>query len=64
MFERLKAPGTTGRLTLKNRVFMPAMGVFMAVPGGGVNDDIIAFYEARARGGWSETPWRSWLSDQ
>lgn len=51
MFERLKAPGTIGRLTLKNRVFMPAMGVFMAAPGGGVNDDIIAFYEARARGG-------------
>lgn len=51
MFERLQAPGKIGRLTLKNRVFMPAMGVFIAAPGGGVNDDIIAFYEARARGG-------------
>lgn len=51
MFERLKAPGTIGRLTLKNRVFMPAMGVFIAAPGGGVNDDIIAFYEARACAG-------------
>lgn len=51
MFERLQAPGKIGRLTLKNRIFMPAMGVFMAAPGGGVNDEIIAFYEARARGG-------------
>jgi 2,4-dienoyl-CoA reductase-like NADH-dependent reductase (Old Yellow Enzyme family)/thioredoxin reductase len=30
---------------------MTAMGVNLAAAGGGVNDDIIAFYEARARGG-------------
>jgi 2,4-dienoyl-CoA reductase-like NADH-dependent reductase (Old Yellow Enzyme family)/thioredoxin reductase len=30
---------------------MTAMGVFIAAPGGGVNEDIIAFYEARAKGG-------------
>jgi 2,4-dienoyl-CoA reductase-like NADH-dependent reductase (Old Yellow Enzyme family)/thioredoxin reductase len=30
---------------------MTAMGVNLATVGGGVNDDIIAFYEARARGG-------------
>jgi 2,4-dienoyl-CoA reductase-like NADH-dependent reductase (Old Yellow Enzyme family)/thioredoxin reductase len=30
---------------------MTAMGLSLAAPGGGVNDDIIAFYEARARGG-------------
>ena len=51
MFERLKEPGSIGPLNLKNRVFMPAMGVFIAEAGGGVNDDIIAFYEARAKGG-------------
>lgn len=51
MFEGLKAPGSIGHLIVKNRVFMPAMGVFIAAPGGGVNDDIIAFYEARAKGG-------------
>lgn len=51
MFERLKESGRIGQLTLKNRVFMPAMGVFIAAPEGGVNDDIIAFYEARAKGG-------------
>lgn len=51
MFDRLKQPGKIGRLTLSNRVFMPAMGVFFAAPGGGVTDDLIAYYEARARGG-------------
>jgi 2,4-dienoyl-CoA reductase-like NADH-dependent reductase (Old Yellow Enzyme family)/thioredoxin reductase len=30
---------------------MTAMGVNLAAAGGGINDDIIAFYEARARGG-------------
>jgi 2,4-dienoyl-CoA reductase-like NADH-dependent reductase (Old Yellow Enzyme family)/thioredoxin reductase len=38
-------------MELKNRVAMTSMGVNLAAPGGGVNDDIIAFYEARARGG-------------
>ncbi len=40
-----------GQLTIPNRVVMTAMGVFIAAPGGGVNDDIIAYYEARAKGG-------------
>ncbi len=51
MFDLLKQPGRIGRLALSNRVFMPAMGVFFAAPGGGVTDDLIAYYEARARGG-------------
>lgn len=48
---RLFSPVRIGRLEVKNRVAMTAMGVALAAPGGGVNDDIIAFYEARARGG-------------
>ena len=51
MFERLFSPAKIGNLELRNRVAMTAMGVNLAAPGGGVNDDIIAFYEARARGG-------------
>lgn len=51
MYERLFSPLRIGRLEVKNRVAMTAMGVALAAPGGGVNDDIIAFYEARARGG-------------
>lgn len=51
MYERLRSEGTIGRLTLPNRVVMPAMGVNLAAADGGVTDDIVAFYEARARGG-------------
>ncbi len=39
-----------GKMTIENRVVMPAIGVSIAKPEGGVTDDIIAFYEARARG--------------
>ena len=51
MYDRLFSPVRIGRLEIKNRVAMTSMGVNLAAPGGGVNDDIIAFYEARARGG-------------
>jgi 2,4-dienoyl-CoA reductase-like NADH-dependent reductase (Old Yellow Enzyme family)/thioredoxin reductase len=51
MFHRLFSPVRIGGLEIKNRVAMTAMGVNLAAAGGGVNDDIIAFYEARARGG-------------
>jgi len=51
MYEKLFSPVKIGRMELKNRVAMTSMGVNLAAPGGGVNDDIIAFYEARARGG-------------
>lgn len=51
MFQRLFSPVRIGRVEIRNRVAMPAMGVNLAAAGGGVSDDIIAFYEARARGG-------------
>src|SRR5208337_287966 len=51
IFPRLFSPVRIGGLEIKNRVAMTAMGVNLAKAGGGVNDDIIAFYEARARGG-------------
>jgi len=40
-----------GRLSIPNRVVMTAMGTNIAAAGGGVNDDVIAYYEARGRGG-------------
>lgn len=46
----LRSEGKIGCLTIPNRVVMPAMGVNLAAPDGGVTDEIIAFYEARARG--------------
>lgn len=51
MFPKLFSPVRIGGLEIRNRVVMTAMGVNLASAGGGVNDDIIAFYEARARGG-------------
>lgn len=51
MYEKLFSPVTIGHVRVKNRVAMTAMGANLAAPGGGVTDDVIAFYEARARGG-------------
>ena len=51
MYEKLFSPVRIGRVEIKNRVAMTPMGVNLSAPGGGINDDIIAFYEARARGG-------------
>lgn len=51
MYHRLRQEAKIGRLTLANRVVMPAMGANLGAPHGGVTDDIIAFYEARAKGG-------------
>ncbi|MFZ2536940.1 FAD-dependent oxidoreductase [Methanothrix sp.] len=51
MYERLFSTGRIGRVEIKNRVVMTPMGTVIAAPGGGVNDDIIAYYEARAKGG-------------
>jgi 2,4-dienoyl-CoA reductase-like NADH-dependent reductase (Old Yellow Enzyme family)/thioredoxin reductase len=51
MYANLFSPVTIGRLEIKNRVAMTAMGINLAAAGGGVNDDAIAFYEARAKGG-------------
>ena len=48
---KLFSPVCIGRVEIKNRVAMTPMGVNLAAAGGGVNEDIIAFYEARARGG-------------
>lgn len=51
MYKTLFSPVCIGGVAIKNRVAMTPMGVNLALAGGGVNDDIIAFYEARARGG-------------
>lgn len=51
MHKIMSSPISIGCLQLANRVVMPAMGVNLAAKGGGVSDDVIAYYEARARGG-------------
>lgn len=50
-YEYLTRKGKIGALTLKNRTVMPAMETSLASLNGEVNDDIIAYYEARAKGG-------------
>ncbi len=51
MYERLQSPVNIGRLALKNRCVLPAMGVNLGAADGSVTEDIAAYYEARARGG-------------
>ncbi len=50
-FSHLLSPGRIGTLELRNRVFQTAMGTALANQDGTINDDIVAFYEARAAGG-------------
>jgi len=51
MYHNIESPIFIGKLKITNRVVMPAMGVNLSARDGGVSDDIIAYYEARAAGG-------------
>ena len=50
-FEHLGAPGRIGKLELKNRLVMTAMGVGVGEHSGIASDKFIEFYTQRARGG-------------
>src|SRR5262245_11711421 len=50
-FRHLLAPGRIGRLELRNRMIMTAMGTMLAEPGGFCGDRLRAYYTERARGG-------------
>jgi len=51
MYGTLFSPASIGAVSIPNRVVMTAIGTNLARAGGGVSDDLIAFYEERARGG-------------
>jgi|GEM_PF-5474917 len=51
MYENLRAPGKLGSLTLKNRVVMTAASCSLSGEGGRMTEDMIAYYERRAKGG-------------
>lgn len=51
MFQKLFEEGKIGKLTLKNRVVMPAMATSFAAANGEASDEIIRYYEERAKGG-------------
>jgi len=50
-FGKLFEPFNIGPLKIRNRVVMPPMVVGYAEPRGEVTEQLIAYYEARARGG-------------
>jgi len=50
-FSRLFEPWKLGLLTVRNRIVMPPMVVGYAGPKGEVTEQLVAYYEARARGG-------------
>lgn len=50
-YEKLFSPGTIGNVKLKNRVVQTAMGTCLASASGEASDDLIRFYEERAKGG-------------
>lgn len=50
-YQNLFQKGRIGKLELKNRIVMPAMGVSLASPEGEASDNMIAYYEERAKGG-------------
>lgn len=51
MYEKLSAPGRIGGLTLKNRIAMTAASASLSAPDGTMTEDMLAYYEARAKGG-------------
>ncbi|MBJ19587.1 MAG: FAD-dependent oxidoreductase [bacterium] len=51
MFSHLLSPIRIGNLELRNRIAMAPMGVELGDENGAVTEGVIAYYEARARGG-------------
>lgn len=51
MYDRLFSPGRIGSLTLKNRIAMTAASASLSEPDGTMTEDMLAYYEARAKGG-------------
>ena len=51
MYEKLNSPGRMGSLTIRNRSVMTAARTLLSNEAGDATEDIIAYYEARARGG-------------
>lgn len=50
-YQNIFKEGKIGNLTLKNRIVMPPMGTNLAGSEGEVTDQLIAYYEERAKGG-------------
>ena len=57
-FSKLLRSIKIGRLSIPNCVVMPAMSTNIAAAGGGVNDDVKAYYKVRG-GAWGSSSLRS-----
>ncbi|HAQ08488.1 MAG TPA: hypothetical protein DCR24_13575, partial [Bacillus bacterium] len=51
VYQYLLSEGRIGSLTLRNRVVMPAMGSGLSSPDGEITEQLIRYYEERAKGG-------------
>lgn len=51
MYETLFTPGKIGALTLPNRIAMTAASASLSQPDGTMTEEMLAYYEARAKGG-------------
>lgn len=51
MYTHLASPGKIGSLTIQNRMAMTAASASLSEPDGTMTEDMLAYYEARARGG-------------
>ena len=51
MYTHLASPGKIGSLTIKNRMAMTAASASLSEPDGTMTEDMLAYYEARAKGG-------------
>lgn len=63
MYEKLFSPGAIGTLTIPNRIVMTAASASLSQPDGTMTEDMLAYYEARAKGAWgSSSPrWSAWM---
>mgnify|MGYP000760401850 CR=1 FL=1 len=52
MYDLLFSPGKIGGLTLPNRIAMTAASASLSQPDGTMTEDMLAYYEARAKGGF------------
>lgn len=51
MYEKLFTPGNIGTLTIPNRIAMTAASASLSQPDGTMTEEMLAYYEARAKGG-------------
>ncbi|MCI6991046.1 MAG: FAD-dependent oxidoreductase [Clostridiales bacterium] len=51
MYEKLFSPGRIGTLTIPNRIAMTAASASLSQPDGTMTEEMLAYYEARAKGG-------------